>query len=43
MVKKYVYSYGAGRAEAKGEELSKNVLGGKGMGLMEMKIGRAHV
>ena len=36
MVKKYVYSYGAGRAEAKGEELSKNVLGGKGMGLMEM-------
>ncbi len=36
MAKKHVYFYGAGRAEAKGEELSKNVLGGKGMGLMEM-------
>ena len=36
MAKKHVYSYGAGRAEAKGEELSKNVLGGKGIGLMEM-------
>ena len=36
MAKKYVYSYGAGRAEAKGEELSKGVLGGKGIGLMEM-------
>ncbi|HCI44507.1 MAG TPA: pyruvate, phosphate dikinase [Candidatus Omnitrophica bacterium] len=36
MAKKYVYSYGAGRAEAKGEVLSKNVLGGKGIGLMEM-------
>ncbi len=36
MAKKYVYSYGAGRAEAKGEELTKNVLGGKGIGLMEM-------
>nr|MBP9853432.1 pyruvate, phosphate dikinase [Candidatus Omnitrophota bacterium] len=36
MSKKHVYSYGAGRAEAKGEELTKNVLGGKGIGLMEM-------
>jgi len=36
MAKKHVYSYGDGRAEAKGEELSKNVLGGKGIGLMEM-------
>ncbi len=36
MVKKHVYSYGAGKAEAKGEELSKSVLGGKGIGLMEM-------
>jgi len=36
MSKKHVYSYGAGKAEAKGEELSKNVLGGKGIGLMEM-------
>ncbi len=36
MSKKHVYFYGAGKAEAKGEELSKNVLGGKGIGLMEM-------
>ncbi len=36
MPKKYVYSYGAGKAEAKGEALSKNMLGGKGIGLMEM-------
>src|SRR3990167_2643969 len=36
MSKKHVYSYGAGKAEAKGEELSKNVLGCKGIGLMEM-------
>ena len=36
MAKKYVYFYGAGKAEAKGEELSKSVLGGKGIGLMEM-------
>lgn len=36
MSKKHVYSYGAGRAEAKGETLTKNVLGGKGIGLMEM-------
>ncbi|MBF0504421.1 MAG: pyruvate, phosphate dikinase [Candidatus Omnitrophica bacterium] len=36
MAKKHVFFYGAGRAEAKGEDLSKNVLGGKGIGLMEM-------
>ncbi len=36
MATKHVYSYGAGKAEAKGAELSKNVLGGKGLGLMEM-------
>src|SRR6267142_1240057 len=36
MSKQYVYSYGAGKAEAKGEQLTKNVLGGKGIGLMEM-------
>ncbi len=36
MGNKHVYSYGAGRAEAEGEELSKSVLGGKGIGLMEM-------
>ena len=36
MAKKHVYFYGAGKAEAKGEELSKSVLGGKGIGLMEM-------
>ena len=36
MAKKHVFFYGAGKAEAKGEELSKNVLGGKGIGLMEM-------
>jgi len=36
MSQKHVYSYGAGRAEAKGEVLTKNVLGGKGIGLMEM-------
>ncbi|MBI5149497.1 MAG: pyruvate, phosphate dikinase [Candidatus Omnitrophica bacterium] len=36
MAKQYVYSYGAGRAQAKGEALSKSVLGGKGIGLMEM-------
>ncbi len=36
MAKKFVYSYGAGKAEAKGDELTKNVLGGKGIGLMEM-------
>ncbi|MEK7414818.1 MAG: pyruvate, phosphate dikinase [Planctomycetota bacterium] len=33
---KHVYFYGAGKAEAKGSELSKDVLGGKGVGLMEM-------
>jgi pyruvate,orthophosphate dikinase len=33
---KHVYFYGAGKAEAKGAELSKEVLGGKGVGLMEM-------
>ncbi|MDE1921483.1 MAG: pyruvate, phosphate dikinase [Candidatus Omnitrophica bacterium] len=36
MAKKHVFSYGAGKAEAKGADLSKNVLGGKGIGLMEM-------
>lgn len=36
MAKKHVFSYGAGKAEAKGEDLSKFVLGGKGIGLMEM-------
>ncbi|MEI7999109.1 MAG: putative PEP-binding protein [Candidatus Omnitrophota bacterium] len=36
MSKKHVFSYGAGKAEAKGEDLTKNVLGGKGIGLMEM-------
>ena len=36
MAKKFVYFYGAGKAEAKGAELSKSVLGGKGIGLMEM-------
>jgi len=33
---KHVYFYGAGKAEAKGKELSKDFLGGKGIGLMEM-------
>src|SRR6185436_6710501 len=36
MAKKHVYFYGARKAEAKGAELTKNVLGGKGIGLMEM-------
>jgi pyruvate,orthophosphate dikinase len=36
MAKKHVFFYGAGKAEAKGEDLSKSVLGGKGIGLMEM-------
>jgi pyruvate,orthophosphate dikinase len=36
MAKKHVFSYGAGKAEAKGAHLSKSVLGGKGIGLMEM-------
>ena len=36
MAKKHVFFYGAGRAEAKGADLSKNILGGKGIGLMEM-------
>lgn len=36
MANKHVYSYGAGKAEARGAELSKNILGGKGIGLMEM-------
>ncbi len=36
MSKKHVFSYGAGKAEAKGTALTKNVLGGKGIGLMEM-------
>jgi pyruvate, orthophosphate dikinase len=33
---RHVYFYGSGKAEAKGKELSKEVLGGKGVGLMEM-------
>ncbi len=33
---KRVFFFGAGKAEAKGEMLSKSVLGGKGLGLMEM-------
>ena len=33
---KRVYFFGAGKAEAKGDTLSKSVLGGKGLGLMEM-------
>lgn len=36
MATKHVFSYGAGKAEAKGQDLTKNVLGGKGIGLMEM-------
>ncbi len=36
MAKKHVYFFGAGKAEAKGAELTKDVLGGKGVGLMEM-------
>ncbi len=36
MSQKHVFSYGAGKAEAKGNDLTKNVLGGKGVGLMEM-------
>jgi len=36
MSKKHVYSFGNGSAEAKGKDLTKNVLGGKGVGLMEM-------
>ena len=36
MAKKHVFFYGAGKAEAKGADLTKNVLGGKGIGLMEM-------
>ncbi len=36
MSTKHVFSYGAGKAEAKGADLTKNVLGGKGIGLMEM-------
>ncbi len=34
--KKHVFFYGNGKAEAKGADLSKDVLGGKGIGLMEM-------
>jgi len=36
MAKKHVFFYGAGHAEARGADLSKSVLGGKGIGLMEM-------
>jgi pyruvate,orthophosphate dikinase len=31
-----VFFFGGGKAEAKGKDLTKNVLGGKGVGLMEM-------
>ncbi|HCE47049.1 MAG TPA: pyruvate, phosphate dikinase [Lentisphaeria bacterium] len=34
--KKHVYFFGSGKAEAKGKELTKDYLGGKGIGLMEM-------
>ncbi len=34
--KKHVYFFGSGKAEAKGKELTKDFLGGKGIGLMEM-------
>ena len=43
MAKKHVYSYGAGKAEAKGADLTKNILGGKGIGLMEMTSIGIHV
>jgi pyruvate,orthophosphate dikinase len=33
---KHVYFFGNGKAEAKGDQLSKEFLGGKGVGLMEM-------
>jgi pyruvate,orthophosphate dikinase len=33
---KRVFFFGGGKAEAKGKDLTKNVLGGKGVGLMEM-------
>jgi len=33
---KRVFFFGGGKAEAKGAELSKDILGGKGLGLMEM-------
>jgi pyruvate,orthophosphate dikinase len=36
MSEKHVFSYGKGKAEAKGANLTKSVLGGKGIGLMEM-------
>ena len=36
MAIKHVYSYGAGKAEATAKELTKDILGGKGVGLMEM-------
>lgn len=36
MAKKHVFSYDHGKAEATGADLAKNVLGGKGLGLMEM-------
>ena len=34
--KKHAYFFGSGKAEAKGKELTKDFLGGKGIGLMEM-------
>ncbi|MCS6969555.1 MAG: pyruvate, phosphate dikinase [Planctomycetota bacterium] len=36
MAIKHVFFYGAGKAEATGKDLSKEILGGKGIGLMEM-------
>jgi pyruvate,orthophosphate dikinase len=40
MAKKHVFVFGGGKAEASGSDLTKDILGGKGTGLMEMtKIG----
>ncbi len=36
MANKHVFFYGGGKAEATGSNLTKDVLGGKGIGLMEM-------
>ena len=38
---KRVYTFGNGKAEGKAD--MRNLLGGKGANLAEMKIGRAHV
>ena len=43
MAKKHVFSYGAGKAEAKGSDLTKNVLGGKGIGLLAMREHAMHL